>query len=407
MPLRERSQPASSTRFALKRMTRAHILAFLGLLLLGLPVKAAVSSKEWGRTPTGQPVKLFTVADKHIRVQLVEYGARIVSIEVPDRHGQPADIVLGHNNLAGYLADPKDYFGAVVGRYGNRIAKGAFTLTGNHFHVPLNNNGNALHGGPAGFSTKVWEGHAVGRNTVELTLISPDGDMGFPGTLTAHVFYTLDRNRLRIRYEVSSSKPTVLNLTNHSFFNLAGEASGNILQQELRIDADRIKPVDATLIPTGNMDPVQGTPFDFTQLSPIGERIHLPNHQLQVAGGYDHNYVLNGHPGTLSEAAYVVDPVSGRTLTVLTTEPGLQFYSGNLLHGSVTGYGGKIYQKYAGFCLETQHFPDSPNHPRFPSTTLGPGETYHSETVLVFGTTAEPRLARASFGRGHSAALSH
>ena len=367
---------------------RALRVAPLALLALSLPARAAVKSEVWGRTPAGQTVRIFTLSDTTIRAQLTEYGARIVSIDAPDRRGQTADIVLGHNNLAAYVSNPKDYFGAVVGRYANRIAKGTFALNQTNFHIPLNNNGNALHGGPAGFSTRVWQGRVLGDNTVEFTLVSPDGDMGFPGALTVHVFYTLDRNRLRIRYEASTTKPTVINLTNHSFFNLAGEASGSILQQKIQIKADRMTPVDASLIPTGRVDPVRGTPFDFTRLTAIGERINTQDDQLKYGGGYDHNYVLNGQPGTLREAAYAVDPASGRTLTVLTTEPGLQFYSGNLLHGSAIGFTGQSYQKYAAFCLETQHFPDSPNQPNFPDTTLRPGQTYRSETVFVFGTTS-------------------
>ena len=370
-------------------------------------MKAAVTAEQWGRTSSNQPVSLFTLSNTHVRVRLLEYGARIVSIDVPDRYGQTADIVLGHNNLAAYLDDPKGYFGAIVGRYGNRIAKGTFRLEGSTFHIPLNDNDNALHGGPGGFNTKIWHGHSIGANTVEFTLVSPDGDMGFPGALTVHVFYTLERNELRIRYEATTNKPTVLNLTNHSFFNLAGEASGDILAQELRINADRITPVETGLIPTGTLDPVRGTPFDFTHLMPIGQRIHSANSQLTLAGGYDDNYVINGQPGMLREAAYALDPASGRTLTVFTTEPGLQFYSGNLLHGSVVGFSGKAYQKYAGFCLETQHFPDSPNHPNFPQTTLDPGRTYHSETVFVFGTAASPGYSRASLIHAHLGAASH
>lgn len=369
-------------------MTRTAFILSLALLLASLPAKALVKAEEWGRTSSDRPVEIFTLSDAKLRVRLIEYGARIVSIDAPDRRGQTADVVLGHNNLAAYLAEPKGYFGAVVGRYANRIAKGTFTLEGTTFHIPLNDGNNALHGGPAGFSTRLWRGRSIGANTVEFTLISQAGDMGFPGSLTVHVFYTLESNKLRIRYEASTTKPTVLNLTNHSFFNLAGEASGDILSQELRIKADRFTPVAAGLIPTGALEPVHGTPFDFSHLTPIGQRIHSQDPQLKLAGGYDQNYVLNGQPGTLREAAYAIDPASGRTLTVFTTEPGLQFYSGNLLHGSATGFSGKLYQRYAGFCLETQHFPDSPNHPNFPNTTLEPGHTYHSETIFVFGVAA-------------------
>jgi len=318
-------------------------------------------------------------------VLLTEYGARIVSIDTPDRQGKTADIVLGYNNLAQYLSDPKDYFGAVVGRYGNRIAQGTFPLARHVYHIPINNNGNALHGGPEGFSSKVWKGKVLGKDQVEFTLLSPDGDMGFPGALTVRVSYTLQEHQLRIEYEASTTRPTVINLTNHSYFNLAGQASGDILQQELRIGADRFTPVDSSLIPTGKLAPVRGTPFDFRRLTPIGQRINEANEQLEHAGGYDHNYVLNGNLRALRVAAYAVDNVSRRTLTVLTTEPGVQFYSGNFLDGSAKGFTGKPYEKHAGFCLETQHFPDSPNHPDFPTTTLQPGATIHSITVFEFG----------------------
>lgn len=367
-------------------MKRLRCLTLISFLLLNLTMKGALKEQVWGTTSTGEPVRLFTLSDANIRVRLIEYGARIVSIEIPDRRGQRADIVLGHNSLAEYLSDPKDYFGAVVGRYGNRIANASFNLPGNTYHIPPNDNGNALHGGPAGFNTKVWKGRIVGTDTVEFTLVSPDGDMGFPGALTVNVRYTLAGNELRIAYEAITTKTTIVNLTNHSFFNLAGEASGDVLQHELRINSNRITAVDSKLIPTGEIDTIRGTPFDFLQLTPIGQRIGSQNEQMKYAGGYDHNYVLNGKSGTLRKAAYAVDPGSGRTLTVLTTEPGLQFYSGNRLDGSKTGYSGKRYQKYAGFCLETQHFPDSPHHPNFPSTTLEPDMLYRSVTEFVFGT---------------------
>ena len=367
-------------------MRRAWMMAVV-LLGSSLAAKAAVTAEDWGKTPAGEPVRLFTLSDGKVRVQVTEYGARIVSIEAPDRQGKTADIVLGYNNLAQYTANQAQYFGAVVGRYGNRIAAGTFSLGGEVFHVPLNRGRNALHGGPAGFSTRVWQGRIVGKDGVELTLISPDGDMGFPGTLTVHVRYTLRDRRLRIDYDASTTKTTVLNLTNHSFFNLAGEGNGDILKQEIQINADRITPVNDATIPTGSMERVEGTPFDFRHTTPIGARLNVADAQLKLGGGYDHNFVLNGEMGTLREAARAVDPVSGRTLTVLTTEPGLQFYSSNSLNGSVKGYSGKAYEKYGAFCVETQHFPDSPNHPKFPSTTLQPGRTMHSTTVFVFGTT--------------------
>lgn len=354
------------------------------LVLAGATAQGAVTAKKWGDAPEGE-VKLFTLTSPELKVELTEYGARIVSVEAPDRHGKRADVVLGYNNLGQYVSDPKDFFGAVVGRYGNRIAKGTFSLDGKTFHVPLNNNGNALHGGPKGFSSRIWNGSVAGNDAVEFTLISRDGDMGFPGTLRAHVRYTLERDRLRIDYSAETDKPTVVNLTNHSYFNLAGESSGDILGEKIRINADRFTPIDATLIPTGEIKPVAGTPLDFRKLTVIGERIDTDDQQLKRAGGYDHNFALNGEPGSLRDAAFAVDPASGRTLKVLTTQPGVQFYSGNFLTGTNRGYSGTLYAKHYGFCLETQHFPDSPNHSNFPSTVVTPGKPYRSTTVFVFG----------------------
>jgi len=324
-------------------------------------------------------------------VQLTEYGARIVTIQAPDREGKRADVILGYDSLAQYIENPETYFGAIVGRYGNRIAKGTFSLEGTTYQIPPNNKGNALHGGPRGFSSKVWHGKVLGANAIEFTLVSPDGDMGFPGALTVHVRYTLSANRLQISYRARTTRSTVVNLTNHSYFNLAGESSGNILGQELRIDADGFTAVDASLIPSGVVMKVERTPFDFNSLTSIGKRIGIKDEQLGYAGGYDHNFVLRGEAGTLHEAAYVLDPASGRTLTVLTTEPGIQFYSGNFLDGTLRGFAGGIYEKHAGFCLETQHFPDSPNHPNFPTTELRVGKEYRSQTVFVFGKFAEEK----------------
>lgn len=347
--------------------------------------QAAVTSVNWGTTPEGR-ARLFTLTTPQLKVELCEYGARIVSIEAPDKNGRRADVVLGYNNLKQYVDDPKDFFGAVVGRYGNRIAKGTFLLDGKTYNVPVNNKGNALHGGTRGFSSRLWKGRAIGNDAVEFTLTSADGDMGFPGTLTVRVRYTLRANRLRLDYSAKTDKPTVLNLTNHTYFNLAGEASGTILQQKVRLRADRFTPIDDTLIPTGKLLPVAGTAMDLRQLIPIGAKIHASFEQLQLAGGYDHNFVVNGPVGILREAAYAADPRSGRTLTVLTTEPGVQFYSGNFLSGQNHGYSGIPYKKNDGFCFETQHFPDSPNRPGFPSTVLRPGKTFHSSTQFIFGT---------------------
>jgi len=368
----------------LKQAMQWSALAAVGMLSLCCRATAAVKSDVWGAAH-GKPVKLFVLSDTAVRVRLTEYGARIVSIDAPDRSGQRTDIVLGYNNLAQYVDDPKDFFGAVVGRYANRIAKGTFSLDGTTYHIPLNSNGNALHGGPAGFSSKVWRGRVLGNHSVEFTLISPDGDMGFPGALTVRVRYSLVRNELRIDYGATTTKATVVNLTNHTYFNLAGESSGDVLGQEIRINADQITPIDASLIPTGEMRSVADTPFDLRQLAPIGSRIGDNDEQLRRAGGYDHNFVVNGRAGNLREAAFALDPKSGRTLTVLTTQPGVQFYSGNFLNGSHAGYSGALYRQHDGFCLETQHFPDSPNRAEFPSTVLRPGERLHSVTVFVFG----------------------
>jgi len=338
----------------------------------------------WGHTADGTAVPIYTLTDGQIEVRVTAYGAHLVSVKAPDRAGKLADVVLGYDTLDTYLIRPNPFIGAIVGRYGNRIAKGQFTLDGKTYQIPLNNGPNALHGGPKGFDQYVWQSKEV-PGGVEFTLVSPDGDMGFPGTLTSTVRYTLKGTTLHIEYTATTDKATVVNLTNHAYFNLHGDDQGNNLDQKMEIDADRYTPVDATLIPTGELAPVAGTPLDFRKAEVIGARINVDFAQLKIAGGYDHNWVLNGKPGTLHLAAKVTDPVSGRTLTVETTEPGVQFYSGNFLDGSFTGRHGVKYTKHAGFCLETQHFPDSPNHPDFPSTELKPGETMHSTTTFTFG----------------------
>jgi aldose 1-epimerase len=348
---------------------------------------ASVTKAHWGNTPDGQPVDLYTVNNAHLSMQITNFGAHVVSIEAPDRNGKRADVVLGFDSVADYTDKANTTFiGGTIGRFGNRIAKGTFRIGGNEYHIPLNNGANALHGGPVGFDQQVWTAHAI-VNGVELTLVSPDDDMGFPGELTAHVRYTLVDSSLRIEYSATTTKSTVVNLTNHSYFNLAGNGQGTILNEVLTLRADRYTPVDAGLIPTGELALVAGTPFDFRTSVSIGAHINDAHEQLKLAGGYDHNFVLSSAPGAdgLRTAAHVFDPVSGRTLTVTTTEPGIQFYSGNFLDGSLTGRFGVRYVKYAGFCLETQHFPDAPNQPKFASTQLQPGETYHSLTVFTFG----------------------
>jgi aldose 1-epimerase len=365
-------------------MTFKHAVAGVAVLLMGSVAWGSVTKADWGKTADGKAVEIFTISDHDLTVRITTFGARVVSIEAPDRNGKMADVVLGYDNLGQYEKDTGTYFGAIVGRYGNRIAKGAFSIDGKTFHIPLNNHGNALHGGPAGFSTRVWTGVEI-PDGVEMTLVSPDGDMGFPGTLTVHVRYTVVEHSLRISYSATTTKATVTNLTNHSYFNLAGDGKGSILGEVLTIPADRYTPVDTTQIPTGELAPVAGTPFDFRKPTAIGARINDANEQLKIGGGYDHNWVLNDAGDSLHLAARVYDPSSGRTLTVTTTQPGLQFYSGNFLDGTQHGKYGVTYEKNAALCLETQHFPDAPNHPKFASTLLKPGETMHSETVFTFG----------------------
>ncbi|HZQ90465.1 MAG TPA: aldose epimerase family protein [Terriglobales bacterium] len=274
------------------------------------------------------------------------------------------------------------HFGSLIGRYANRIAGGRFSLNGAGYRIPTNNNGNALHGGPLGFDKLVWKAKRIG-NGVELEHTSPDGDQGFPGTLTAVVRYTLSGGALKIEYGATTAKPTVVNLSNHSYFNLSGGASADVLGHELTIHAARFTPVNATLIPTGELRPVAGTPFDFRQARRVGERIDEKDSQIEAGRGYDHNFVLDS-PGKLRVVAELYEPGSGRVLTVSTTEPGVQFYTGNYLNGSAIGKGGRSYGRRAGLCLETQHFPDSPNHPDFPSTVLNPGERFHSVTIFAF-----------------------
>jgi len=351
-----------------------------------------VTPASFGRLPDGTDVGLFTLSNaRGLEVRAIAYGAILVSVRVPDRRGRLDDVVLGFDDLEGYLARSR-YFGAIVGRYGNRIANGRFTIDGHTFQLATNNGKNHLHGGIKGFDKVVWRAqpHARdGHTAVAFSYTSRDGEESYPGTVQARVSYTLtERNELIVEYEATTDKPTPVNLTQHSYFNLAGEAHRDVLEHVLSIDADRFTPVDDTLIPTGELAPVAGTPFDFRQPTAIGARIAADHEQLRRGAGYDHNYVLNGRAkGPASQplhAARVVEPSTGRTLDVATTEPGVQFYSGNHLAGEL-GKGGHAYGPRAGFCLETQHFPDSPNHPQFPSAILRPGATYRSRTVFTFG----------------------
>ena len=341
--------------------------------------------------PDGTTIESFTLANgRGIEVRAITYGAIITSLETPDRQGQPGDIVLGFDALDGYLKDPP-YFGAIIGRYGNRIAKGRFTLDDESYALATNNGENHLHGGVRGFDKVVWDAAPFeNQRGVGVTFrhTSPDGDEGYPGTLAVEVTYTLtSQDELVVDYRATTDKATPVNLTQHSYFNLAGDGAGDILGHVLQLDASRYTPVDAGLIPTGAIAPVEGTPFDFRTPAAIGARIGADDEQLKLGGGYDHNFVLDRTSDGLVHAARVVEPTTGRTLDVMTTEPGIQFYSGNFLDGTITGKGGHVYGHRNGFCLETQHYPDSPNQPDFPSTILRPGEEYRSQTVFRFGTT--------------------
>ena len=354
-------------------------------MMTSIAAHGAVTKASFGTTPDGKAVEIYTLKSPTVEARIMTFGARIVSLQTPDRDGKMADIVLGHTDLQGYIDDGKTYFGAVVGRYGNRIAKGHFEIDGKPYQITLNNNGNMLHGGKIGFDQMVWQARQL-PDGVEMTLVSPDGDQGFPGKLTAHVKYTLQGSALHIDYTATTTAPTVTNLTNHSYFNLAGEGSGSILDETIQINAGSYTPTDSGLIPTG-IEPVAGTPFDFTKPTVIGLHIHDSNVQItQANGGYDLNWVLNGPNGQMKQAARVSDPKSGRILTVSTTQPGVQFYTGNFLDGTLKGPGGTTYDKYSALCLETQHFPDSPNHPAFPTTLLKPGETLHTTTIFAFST---------------------
>jgi aldose 1-epimerase len=367
-------------------------LAFLAMMTLpgGLSATGSDSGKVervkktlFGKLPDGTEIQLFTLRNtKGAVAKVITYGATLTELWVPDKSGKNADVVLGFDNLAGYLTD-HPYFGATVGRYANRVAKGQFRLDGRTYSLFVNNGPNSLHGGKVGFNRKVWKAEPVGLAhgaAVRFTYISEDGEEGYPGTLTVHVTYELsDENALKISYAASTDKPTVVNLTNHSYFNLSGAGSGDILKDVLQLDADRYTPVGDTLIPTGELKSVEGTPFDFRKPTAIRERYA----QVPGTGGYDHNFVLNGEAGTLRKSGELYDPVSGRQMELWTTEPGVQIYMAIGLNGSIKGIGG-AYAKFAALCLETQHFPDSPNHPTFPSTVVRPGNDFQSETIYKF-----------------------
>jgi aldose 1-epimerase len=358
------------------------IFAALIILPSTMSAKTRVSKQAFGHTSEGTPVDLYSLQDGKIEVRIMTYGGIVVSVRTPDRNGKLDDIVLGCDSVEKYEAQTA-HFGGLVGRYANRIAHGSFQLDGKTYSIPKNDGDNALHGGTRGFDKVVWQGKEI-PDGIELTYVSKDGEQGFPGTLTTTVRYTLRGNAVRIEYSATTDKDTVVNLTNHSYFNLAGQGKGDILGNVLKIDASRMTPVDANLIPTGELKSVEGTPFDFRTAHVVGERINAGDAQLRLGRGYDHNFVLDHPAGELAEAAEVYEPTTGRILRVLTTEPGLQFYTGNFLDGSITGKEGRVYNRRFALCLETQHFPDSPNHPSFPSTELKPGQTFHSVTVFEF-----------------------
>ncbi|MGD8452795.1 MAG: aldose epimerase family protein [Phycisphaerae bacterium] len=351
-------------------------------------VQGSIEKQSWGETADGQPVSLYTLTNAAgVRMRVCDVGCIIVSLTVPDRAGEMADIVLGYDRLADYVADRR-HFGAVVGRYGNRIAGAQFTLEGKAYHLTANRPPNHLHGGEIGFEKVLWAGEGLvgdGRVGVKLHYRSRDGEEGYPGNLDATVCYWLTNdNELRIEYTATTDAPTPINLTNHTYFNLAGAGNGDILGHELMLAADRFTPVDESLIPTGELRPVAGSPFDFTKPTPIGARIEADDEQIRFGGGYDHNFVFARWDGKLRPVGTLHDPQSGRFMEMLTTEPGVQFYSGNFLNDQDVGKGGKVYGRRSGLCLETQHFPDSPNKPQFPSCILRPGKTYHHVTVYRF-----------------------
>ena len=367
-------------------------LAFFALMVVPSRLRAdgdppaeqkKIAKKSFGKLPDGTEIEEYTLhSAKGAVAKVITYGATLTELWMPDRSGRNADVVLGFDNLEGYLGN-HPFFGATIGRYGNRIAKGKFSIDGHDYSLFLNNGPNSLHGGKEGFNRKVWKAEpasAAHGAAVKFTYVSKDGEEGYPGTLATSVTYELtDDNALKITYHASTDKPTVVNLTNHSYFNLSGAGSGDILKEVLELDADRYTPVDDTLIPTGESKPVEGTPYDFRKATAIGAR----SAEVPKLGGYDNNFALNGEAGKLRKVGSLYDPASGRNMELSTTEPGVQIYMSLGLDGSIKGIGG-AYEKYGAVCLETQHFPDSPNHPNFPSTVVRPGKDYHSETIYKF-----------------------
>ena len=358
----------------------------VGCASVSSPREQRVSHQPFGQTKDGTPVDLYTLRNRNgAEARISNYGGLVISLTMPDRHGQFGDVVLGYDNLADYLKD-SPYFGALIGRYGNRIAKGKFTLDGQEYSLATNNYPNALHGGLKGFDKVVWDANVLATAEgpgLKLQYVSKDGEEGYPGTLAVTAVYTLSEdNALKLEFTATTDKDTVVNLTHHSYFNLAGK--GDILNHQVMIPASRFTPVDSTLIPAGELRPVADTPFDFRQPTAIGARIQQDDQQLKFGGGYDHNWVIDKPLGQLGLMARVYEPTTGRVMEVLSTEPGLQFYSGNFLNGSNKGKGGWVYQFRNGFCMEPQHYPDSPNQPAFPSVVLKPGQVFHNTIIYRF-----------------------
>jgi aldose 1-epimerase len=358
----------------------------VGCASVSSPAGGQISREPFGTTKDGKPVDLYTLRNaKGAEARIMNYGGIVVSLKVPDKNGNLGDVVLGYDTLAEYEKETP-YFGCLVGRYGNRIAKGKFTLNGKEYTLATNNPPNALHGGIKGFDKVVWQAHASQTKlgpALELRCLSKDGEEGYPGNLAVKAVYTLtEDNGLRLDYIATCDQDTVVNLTQHSYFNLAGK--GDILGHVVYLNADKFTPVDSTLIPTGELRPVDGTPFDFRKPTAIGARVNQADEQLKFGGGYDHNWVINKKPGELALMARVTEPTTGRVLEVLSTEPGLQLYCGNFLNGTLKGKGGWVYQHRNGFCMEPQHYPDSPNKPNFPLVVLKPGQTYRNTIIYRF-----------------------
>ena len=378
----------------MKLQRRVSTFLFTALLLISCAAFApaqTVTKESFGKTSDGQNIDLYTLRNTHnLEAKITNYGGILVSLKVPDRNKKFDDVVLGFNDVESYLTKNDPYMGAIIGRYGNRIAKGRFTLNGVEYKLAVNNGENHLHGGLKGFDKVVWTGREIKTGAgpaVALEYLSKDGEEGYPGNLNVRVVYTLTNdNELKIDYTATTDKDTVTNLTHHSYFNLAGEGNGDILNHIVTINANQFVPTDAGSIPTGELKNVARTPFDFLNPTAIGARINQDDEQLKFGNGYDHTWVINGRAGTMRVAATAYEPTSGRIMQVLTTEPGMQFYTGNFLNGTLTGKSGKVYARRTGFCFETQHYPDSPNQPSFPTTTLKKGQTYKSTTIYRFST---------------------